>query len=115
MTDPHKVIDAKKRMLEELDNDNGEVFDEIQKHAPGFQMDTRGLRLELLIEFLKNTFGDEEAWLDFELQFHLKVKEALAGPLEQLQQTKRRQGLAIVKDPKKGSGLVDGHGRPIKT
>jgi len=113
MTDHEKVLASKRRKVEELDNANGETFNEIQKAVPDFAMDSTSVRLHMLFELLKKSdIFPEETWLDFELDFQGQVKEALEPMLARVQQKLARSKLSVVK--KAPSRLVDGQGRPLR-
>jgi hypothetical protein len=111
MTD-EKILESKRRRIEELDTENGEVYEELQKNLPGFVMQSGEVRFNMLIDAFKEAdLLPEEFWLDFEIAFQEKIKEALAGPLAQLQEARRRARLTVVK--KAPGKLVDGQGRPL--
>jgi hypothetical protein len=113
MTDRENIVNSKRVKMARLDDENGEVYKELQAHIKGFAMDTTGPRLNLLIAHLMAAgVMSEEQWLDFEIEFHEKVKAAMEKPLSELQTAKRRQGLAVVREPRK-SGLVDRTGKPL--
>ena len=112
MADQAAIIESKKRKLQELDDANGETYNVIQSHVKDFAMDTTGVRLHMLIELLKDKVGDEEFWLDFEIEFHEKVKEALEPMLAQVQARIQRSKLSVVKKPE--SKLLGADGRPLR-
>lgn len=114
MTDHEKILASKRKKLEDLDNANGETFNAIQKAVPDFAMDSTSVRLNMLIEALKKSdLFDEEYWLDFEIDFHTQVKEALEPMLARVQQHLARSRLSVVKKPT--NKLVDGQGRPLRS
>jgi hypothetical protein len=112
MADQEKILASKRTKLQALDDANGETYDTIQRHVKDFAMDTTGVRLNGMIEAFKAAgIGDEEFWLDFEIEFHEKVKEALEPMLARVQQQTRRANLSVVK---KAPGKILGpDGRPI--
>ena len=111
MTDLETIIEAKKRRIFSIEAENDEVYDTIREAAKGFQMDTTGVRITLLINHLKKAgVMSEEQWVDYDLDLAMTVKEALAGPLAQLQDAQRHGKLSV---PKQGPRLVDGNGRPL--
>lgn len=111
MTDHEKILASKRAKVAELDDANGETYNTIRAAAPDFGMDTTGVRLHMLIERLKTTFADEEFWLDFEIEFHESVKEALEPVLQKVQTAKQRSKLSVVKKPP--SKLLGADGRPL--
>ena len=83
-----KIIESKRKKVEELEAGNQRAYDELRKATRGqFGMDTSDLRRELLIEMLIE-WGilSEEQKLDFDIEFHKQVEKALGDAMTQIKQ-----------------------------
>lgn len=110
--DPEAVLASKRNLKRGLEAEIDETYELIVQHAQGFRMDTNGMRLTILIEYLQKAgVLSEEQVLDYEIEVAEKIKEALAGPLVQLQEhLKSSSKLSVVKNP---TVLIDKNGRPL--
>ena len=115
-------IDWKRKKVAELEAGNDRSFDELNAKlaeygAPPQTMDVASMRLELLIDVLKANPDFEEVMLDFEIECHTKISEALDKQWEKLREAikefeKKQRGLTVVKNP---DTLLGPDGRPLRS
>ncbi len=113
-------VDWKRKKAAELEAGNERSFDELnaklaEYNAPPQTMDVSSMRLELLIDTLKENPDFEEAMLDFEIACHTKIAKALDDQWEALRNAikeyeKKQRGLAVVK---KSDVIFGPNGQPI--
>lgn len=104
-------IEHKRKKAEELEAGNERSFQELREATHGrFGMDTSDLRREMMLDKLVE-WGvvSEEQRLDFDIEFHTKVEEALSTAWTNFRAA-QKPNLSVVKKPSK---LVDGKGRPL--
>lgn len=112
-----KTVTAKRKKSDALEAGNERSYQELQEATGGkFGMDTSDMRRELLIEKLVE-WGIITSYelVDFDIEFHLKVEEALNGAWTQYREAVKQQAAKpkLVLPPTTPKKLLDVHGRPI--
>lgn len=108
-------IEHKRKKARELAEGNLRSYEELRKEVPQFAMDTSEHRQEMFMAHLmKWGIVTEDQVLDFEIEFHTSVEEALNGQwtaYREAREAAKKPQLAVVKErPKK---LTDAQGRPL--
>lgn len=108
-------LEHKQKKAADMEAGNERSYGEIQEIIPTFTMDTSDLRRELFIKkMVEWGIVTEEQKLDFEIQFHAEVEEALNGTWEQVraaQAAKSKKKLTVVKST--AAKLLGPNGQPI--
>lgn len=104
-------IEHKRKKVAELEEGNQRAYMELREATNNrFSMDTSDMRRELFIEKLVEWgLVSEEQKLDFDIEFHSQVEEALVGAWQQFRAAQTPK-LQVVKKP---STLLDSKGRPL--
>lgn len=104
-------LEIKTKRKAELEAGNERSYRELLEATRGrIQMDTSDMRRELLLEKLVE-WGvvTEEQMLDFDIEFHEKVEQALNDGWAQVRES-QKPNLKVVKKPGK---LLGADGRPL--
>lgn len=104
-------IAHKQKKSDELEAGNERSYQELREATHGrFSMDTSDLRREMFMaKLVEWGLVTEEQMLDYNIEFHEKVDEALSGAWADFRAATKPK-IALVQKPSK---LVDGHGRPL--
>lgn len=109
MTD--KTIEELTAAQAKLEADNDASYQQLQTEY-GLQMDTTHARLQTLIDALSATVWTEEQRLTFEINFQVRIKEALDRAWEQIREQKAKEKL--IKPASQSGKLFGPDGRIIK-
>jgi hypothetical protein len=92
-------IEHMKKKIEELEAGNQRSYEELLKATQGrATIDTSDFRRELLIEkLIEWGIVTEEQRLQFELEFHTKVEEAINNTWAKFREAQGRAKLSVVK------------------
>lgn len=108
-------IDHKRRVAADLEAGNERSYEEIREATSGrFTMDTSDLRRELFFKKLVEWgIVTEEQMLDYDIEFHKQVEEALSDSWAKLReaQAQPKKKLSVVQKP--APKLLGADGKPI--